>query len=72
LAVVFLFPSILILAVEDKLKPEAFATLLGTVLGYLLSEFGKEEERKAKDKGKEHLNGPESTGPAKLTAPSTT
>ena len=43
LTVVFVFPTIALLALEGKVKEDAAATLLGTLVGYVLSQMGKEE-----------------------------
>ena len=43
LAVVFVVPAILILALERVLSTESTATLLGTIIGYVLSGIGKDE-----------------------------
>ncbi len=45
-AVVFVIPTILILALEGILNTEVIATLLGTIIGYTLSSI----EDKSKDK----------------------
>ena len=41
-----MLPVIGILALEQRLSSEAVATLLGTVVGYVLSGIGKDERRK--------------------------
>ena len=43
LSVVLVFPTVLILALEDKVNKEGLATLLGTIVGYLLSGIGSDE-----------------------------
>lgn len=43
LAVMFVIPAILILALERVLSSESTATLLGTIVGYVLSGIGKDE-----------------------------
>jgi hypothetical protein len=40
-SVIFVFPTILILSLEGVLKGETAGTLIGTLAGYLFSEFGK-------------------------------
>jgi len=40
-SVIFVFPTILILSLEQVLKGETAGTLIGTLAGYLFSEFGK-------------------------------
>lgn len=41
LAIIFVFPTILILGLEGVIKGETASTLIGTLAGYLFSEFGK-------------------------------
>ena len=48
--VVILLPSILILALEKVLEPQATATLLGAIVGYVLSGIGKDEREKKPSK----------------------
>ena len=43
LAVIIVVPVVLILALENILSSEAVATLLGAVVGYILSGIGKDE-----------------------------
>ncbi len=43
LAVLFVLPIAVILGLEGKLGSDATATILGAVLGYVLSPIGKEE-----------------------------
>lgn len=43
LAVAFLLPSIVILALEDKMEAPLLGTLFGTVTGYVLSGISKED-----------------------------
>jgi phosphatidylserine synthase len=45
LAVIFVIPAILILALEKFLTAETVATLFGTMIGYLLSGIGKFKPR---------------------------
>jgi hypothetical protein len=45
LAVVLLIPSIVVLSLVGKLEGQATATLLGTIVGYVLSAIGKDEGR---------------------------
>jgi hypothetical protein len=47
LAVIFVIPAILILALEKFLTAETVATLLGTLIGYLLSGIGRFKPRQA-------------------------
>ena len=42
LAVILVFPTILVLALEGKVEKDATATLLGALIGYVLSGMGKE------------------------------
>ena len=42
LAVILVFPTIILLAFEGKVKEDATATLLGALIGYVLSGMGKE------------------------------
>jgi hypothetical protein len=42
LAVILIFPTIILLASAGKVKEDAAATLLGTIIGYLLSGIGKD------------------------------
>jgi uncharacterized membrane protein len=41
LSIIFVFSSILILALEGVLKGEVTGTLIGALAGYLFAEFGK-------------------------------
>jgi predicted transporter len=43
LTIVLIIPVILILALEDILKGQTTAALIGTVIGYILSGIGKKE-----------------------------
>jgi hypothetical protein len=43
LSIVFVFSSILILALEGILKGEVTGTLIGALAGYLFAEFGKKQ-----------------------------
>lgn len=43
LAVAFILPTIVILSLEGVLESQASATLLGTIIGYVLSGIGKDE-----------------------------
>ena len=43
LAVVFVVPAIIILALEGVLGTESTAALLGAIVGYVLSGIGKDE-----------------------------
>lgn len=43
LAVSFVIPTVLILALEAKLSTDATAAILGAVVGYVLSGIGKDE-----------------------------
>lgn len=43
LAVSLLAPLVLILALEDKLSGETAATIIGTIVGYVLSGIGQDE-----------------------------
>jgi hypothetical protein len=43
LTVTFILPIILILAIEQILSDQTTATLLGAVVGYILSGIGKDE-----------------------------
>jgi len=45
LAVVFVVPAILILALEGILSTESTAALLGAIIGYILSGIGKDEAK---------------------------
>src|SRR5438132_154604 len=45
LAVIFVIPAILILALEKFLTAETVATLFGTLIGYLLSGIGRFKPR---------------------------
>ena len=44
LAVSFIIPMVLILALSEILQPETLATLLGTLFGYVLSGIGEEKD----------------------------
>lgn len=46
LSVVFIIPTIIILAIHNSISSETIATLLGTVIGYILSGVGKDEQNK--------------------------
>lgn len=46
LTVILVLPIILILSLEGILKGETVATLLGAVIGYILSGIGKDESHK--------------------------
>ncbi len=46
LAVVLLLPIILILAMEKILDNQTTATLIGAIVGYILSGIGKDENQK--------------------------
>lgn len=48
IAVVFIIPVILILALEGALEPQTTATLIGAMTGYLLSGVGGYEPGKSK------------------------
>lgn len=48
LTVIFIVPAILILALEEILNTQTTATLLGAVVGYILSGIGKDEPSKSK------------------------
>jgi hypothetical protein len=41
LAIIFVFPTILVLGLEGVIKGETASTLIGTLAGYLFAEFGK-------------------------------
>ncbi|MGH8711350.1 MAG: hypothetical protein ACREVA_08550 [Burkholderiales bacterium] len=56
LAVGLIIPSILILALEEKLATETIATLIGALTGYLLSGIGSWESS-------EKIKKPEQAGP---------
>lgn len=43
LAVCFVIPALLILALEGKISTEVTGTLIGTIIGYTLSGIGKDE-----------------------------
>ena len=45
LAVVLLAPMILILAIEGILNTQTTATLIGAIIGYILSGIGKDESK---------------------------
>jgi hypothetical protein len=57
LAVIFLFPTIILLALNGKIGDSTIGTLLGGLVGYLLSGFGK------KDCGKKDLPGSSDQSP---------
>lgn len=40
-SIIFVFPTILILSLENVLKGETAATLIGALAGYLFAEFGR-------------------------------
>ena len=44
LTVILVVPTILILSLEDVLNTQTTATLLGAVMGYILSGIGKDEK----------------------------
>ena len=44
--VLLVLPAILILAVERILESQTVATLIGAIVGYILSGIGKDESRK--------------------------
>lgn len=46
LTVTLVLPSILILALEDVLSGQTTATLIGAIVGYILSGIGKDEPNK--------------------------
>jgi predicted acyltransferase len=46
LAICFVFPSLLILGLEQRISQEAVATLLGTIVGYVLSGIGQDDRSK--------------------------
>ena len=46
LAIVFIIPTIVILALEKVLNTETTAALLGVIVGYVLSGIGKDEANK--------------------------
>ena len=46
LTVILVLPVVLILALEGVLKGETVATLIGAVVGYILSGIGKDEPNK--------------------------
>jgi uncharacterized membrane protein len=48
LAIAFVFPIILILSLEGVLKSEVTGTLIGSLAGYLFSEFGKKSSTSSK------------------------
>lgn len=43
LAVAFLIPAIILLALHDALSPETVGALVGAVIGYVLSGIGRDE-----------------------------
>jgi hypothetical protein len=45
MAIAFIFPVIIILALEGVLSAETIGTLIGTVIGYVLSGIGGNEAR---------------------------
>ena len=47
LAVTLIIPVIMILSLEGVLEPQATATLIGTIVGYVLSGIGKDEVTKS-------------------------
>lgn len=47
MTVTLVLPSILILALEEVLSGQTTATLLGAVVGYILSGIGKDEPNKS-------------------------
>jgi len=49
LAVAFLLPAIVILSLEGKLGNESTGTLLGAIVGYILSGIGKDEPSEPRD-----------------------
>ena len=46
LAVIFLVPTILILALEGAIDNSTVAALIGAIVGYILSGIGKDEPNK--------------------------
>ena len=46
LALIIIFPVILILALENKLEGSAIGALVGALLGYLFTNISKYDERK--------------------------
>ena len=50
MTVLFIFPTILILSVEEILNTQTVATLLGALIGYLLSGISKDEKADKVDK----------------------
>ena len=55
LAVTLIIPAILILSLEGVLEAQASATLLGTIVGYVLSGIGKDEVTKGPGIGKDEV-----------------
>jgi F0F1-type ATP synthase assembly protein I len=47
LAITLVLPSILILSLEDVLSGQTTATLIGVIVGYILSGTGRDESNKA-------------------------
>lgn len=43
-------PTVLILGLEDKISKENMGTILGAVIGYILSGIGGSDQKKPKDK----------------------
>ena len=50
LTVILLIPTLLILALEGLLEQQTVATLLGAVVGYILSGIGKDEKPERRNK----------------------
>jgi hypothetical protein len=48
------FPIILILALEGIIKGEVVSTLIGSLSGYLFSDFGKKRKNNKKTKQEKH------------------
>lgn len=44
LAVCFVAPTVLILALESRLSTDSTAAILGAIVGYILSGIGKDEQ----------------------------
>ena len=43
-------PTVLILGLEDKISKENMGTILGAIIGYILSGIGSSDQKKQKDK----------------------
>lgn len=50
LAVGFIFPTILILALDKAISAETIAAILGILAGYLLSDIGRHKPEDSSDK----------------------